>query len=427
MTIPRAITLGIAACTWVSLAFTAHAGPGYGIYDARTMAMGGVSVASANNDNAQFYNSALLAFNEEIEERTQDGRLLLPLLVPEFSESAVDIEEISQDGIADAIPRSISGFNASPGAATAQTVVDATANLDAYLARLDDEDLRADFFVGMGLSEPGKWQGAGFFAGARLLAGGQSTISEADRAILADYQEGLLFIASDGTQGAAHPELFDANGALIDPSDGLESTASAIGVLITEVGVAMSKQLQLFGSPVAAGITFKVLDVETFEDTERLVNDRISIDQNDETETHLNLDVGLVKEVGSSWRLGLAIKDVVPYNYKTSLGTIVRLRPRPRLGASYETGQLQLAMDVDLVESEPLGRENPTQDAAVGAEWRLGAAVKLRAGYRYDVLGNRDGILSAGIGSQYKRLVIDAAYAQGSDSRAAALQFGIAF
>jgi len=427
MRLLRSIAARVAVCSLLGLSLPAQAGPNFGIYDARTMAMGSVSAASANNDNAQFYNAALLAFNEEIEERTQDGRILLPLLVAEFSESALDIEKISQDGISQAISGSISGFNAMPNANTAQAVVSATGNLDAYLERLDGEDLRADVFLGMGLSEPGKFQGAGFFLGVRLLAGGLSTISETDRALLADYQEGLLFVASGGDDGQAHPELFDANGALIDPSNNLESTASAIGVTITEVGVAMSKQFQLFGGPIAAGISFKALDVETFEDTQRIVDDRISVDQNNEAETHVNFDVGLIKEIGSNWRIGLAVKDVVPHDYKTSLGTVIRLRPRPRIGASYQTGSFQVAMDVDVVESEPLGIEKPTQEAAVGAEWLIDAPFKLRAGYRHDVLGNRDGILSAGVGAQWKRLVVDAAYAQGSDSRSAALQFGMAF
>ncbi|MCP4299036.1 MAG: hypothetical protein GY783_00500, partial [Gammaproteobacteria bacterium] len=63
----------------------------------------------------------------------------------------------------------------------------------------------------------------------------------------------------------------------------------------------------------------------------------------------------------------------------------------------------------------------------IGAEWAFESPLRLRAGYRHDIRGNRDGILSAGVGTRWKRLVVDFAYAQGGDSRAAALQFGIAF
>ena len=418
---------GIAVCCTLGLTSPALAGTTYGIYDARTLAMGGVSVASANNDNGQFYNAALLAFNDDIEERTTDSRIWFPLLVPQFSESVIEIEEISQDDPAGSISRAIQGFNALPNAETALTVVDATSNLDDSLDKLADEDLHADFYVGMGLTEPGKFQGAGFFMGARLLAGGTSTISETDRAILAAYQDGLSFIASGGTDGEAHPELFDANGALINPNSSFDSTATATGVAITEIGVAMSKQLHVFGSAIAAGISFKVLNVETFEDVERIVDDRIDVDRNSETDTDVNFDVGIVKEISDHWRIGFAVKDIVPHNYKTSLGTTVRLRPRPRIGASYQSGSLQIAVDADVIRNEPLGDEQPTQEAAIGAEWALGSRVKLRTGYRMDVRGNRDGVVSLGIGTLWRRLVADLAYAEGGDARAAALQFGVAF
>ncbi len=424
---PRSRAAGIAACCLFAAASPAHAGHSYGIYDARTMAMGSASVASANNDNAQFYNAALLAFNEEIEERTQDGRILFPLIAPELSESAIDLEELSSDDVPRSVSDSVAAFNADMSAETAQAVVDTTSTLDAYLAGLDGEDLRADVYFGMGLTEPGKFQGAGFFLGGRLLGGGQSDITEADRAILAAYEEGLSYIASDGAVGQPRPELFDDNGNLIDPIDSLTSSASAVGVTIIEVGVAMSAQFELFGGPIAAGISFKALEVETFEDTQLIVDDRISVDRNRERDTHVNVDVGVVKELGDRWRVGLAVKDIVPHNYRTSLGTVVRLRPRGRIGASYQAGRMQIAADLDVARSEPVGTEQPTQEAALGAEWVFGPALKLRAGYRQDVLGNRDGIASIGIGTRWNRLVADLAYAESGDARAAALQFGMAF
>lgn len=427
MPILRPVPAVLLAACMPMLTSTALAGTPFGIYDARTLAMGGASVASANNDNAQFYNAALLAFNDEIEERTDDGRLLLPMLVPQVSDSLLELEEIASDDLPDSISRAVREFNTSGSAAAAQAVVDASENLDAALGKLAGEALAADVYGGMGLSEPGRFQGAGFFLGVRLLAGGESTITAADRAILADYREALTFVASGGTSGTPHPELFDANGALLDPAASLDSTATATGAIVTEIGVAMSKQFRLFGQSFAAGISFKVLDIEAFEDVERLADDRLDIDQNREPETNVNFDIGFVKELGDRWRVGLAVKDIVPHNYRTSVGTIIRMRPRPRIGAAYRGGPLQLALDVDLLRNEPLGGEQPAQEAALGLEWQLGSPIRLRAGYRHDLGGTRDGIVSLGLGTRWKRLVFDAALAEGRDSRAAALQFGIAF
>ena len=179
--------------------------------------------------------------------------------------------------------------------------------------------------------------------------------------------------------------------------------------------------------PFAGGISFKALDIDTFEDDRRVVDGRIDVDENNQSDVRINFDIGLAYEIGERWRIGLAVKDLIPYDHDTSLGTIVRLRPRPRVGAAYQTGRFQIAVDLDLLRNETLGGERPTQEAAVGAEWSFGSPIKLRAGYRHDVRGNRDGIVSVGAGTRWKRLVVDAAFAKGSDARAAALQFGIAF
>ena len=422
-------SLLVAFCSWCvfSMSSPVIAGTAFGIYDARTLAMGGTSVASANNDNAQHYNAALLAFNEEIEEKTRDSRFLFPMIVPQVAESVITLEELSQDDPSRAITTATSNFNLLPDAVSAQAVLDATANLDAALANLDGEDISSDIYFGMAVSEPGKLQGAGFFMGARLLAGGQSTVSAADRAVLAAYQEGLTFIASGGARGAPRPELFDANGALIDPGGDFDSTVNATGALITEAGVAMSQQFFLFGKPLAAGFSFKVQRIDTFEDVERVVDGRTDTERNSLYHGDVNFDIGLVREFGEHWRVGLAVKDIIPHNYDTSLGTAIRLRPRARIGAAYQKGGLQIAADADVTQNEPLGSERPTQELGVGAEWALSSPLKLRAGYRHDMRGNRDGVVSFGVGTVWKRLAVDVAYAAGSDARAAALQFGVVF
>ena len=418
-----ALTVGIAAL----LPVQTLAGTAFGIYDARTLGMGGTSVASANNDNAQFYNAALLAFNDEIEEETQDSRFLFPLMIPQAAESVITVAELARDDPTRAITRAVAGFNASPDPLNAETVVDAVANFDDGLSDIDGEDLFSDVYVGLAVSEPGKFQGGGFFLGTRILVGGNPNVSAADRALLGAYREGLTFVASGGAEGVARPELFDANGALTDPGSDFESTVSAAGAVVTEAGVAVSQQFELPGGPIAAGFSFKVQLIDTFEHVERSLDDRIDTAENSEFEGNINFDVGLARRIGKRWRVGLAVKDIVPRNYNTSLGTRIRFRPRARIGATYQAGPLQLALDADLTENEPLGAEQATQELAVGAEWALGSPLRLRAGYRHDLKGDRDAIVSIGLGTIWKRLAVDVAYAAGGDARAAALQFGLVF
>ncbi len=423
----RLLRGALATGLWALLPAPALAGTAFGIFDARTLGMGGTSVASANNDNAQFYNAALLAFNDEIEEDTRDSRFLFPLMIPQAAESVITVAELSRDDPTLAIGRAVADFNAGPDPATAQSVVDAVANFDDGLSDIDGEDLFSDIYVGLAVSEPGQFQGGGFFIGTRVLVGGSPSVSATDRELLAAYREGLTFIATNGAQGVARPELFDANGALINPGNDFESTVSAAGAVVTEAGVAVSQQLELLGAPIAAGFSFKVQLIDTFEHVERSLDDRIDTARNSQFEGSINFDVGVAKTFGERWRVGLAVKDIVPRNYSTSLGTKIRFRPRARIGARYQRGPLELALDADLTRNEPLGTERATQELAVGAEWALGSPLKLRAGYRHDLEGERDPVVSVGMGTIWRRLAIDVAYAGGGDARAAALQFGLVF
>ena len=403
------------------------AGTTFGIYDARTLAMGGASVASADTSNAQFYNAALLAFNDKIEEETRDSRFLLPLITPQVSQSVLDAEDIVSDDLGRDLSRAVNAFNAAPESLTAQNVVDASRLLDRAVAGIENDELFGDVYVGLAVTEPGQFQGAAFFVGARLLGGGTTDVTAEDLALLDDYQEGLLFVATNGAQGSAQPQLFDANGDLLDPVDSITSSASATGVAITELGVSLARQFDLFGSQVAGGISMKMLDVRTFQDVERLIDDRIDVDNDEESEVSFNMDLGLARDVGEHWRVGLAVKDVIPYSYRTESGASVRLRPRPRIGAAYQYRTFQFAADFDVIPNRSLGEEPETQEAALGGEWAPTDALRLRAGFRADLNGSRESVASIGAGFIWRRIAMDFAYAEGADLRAAALQFGWVF
>jgi len=405
----------------------ASASTTYGVFDARTMAMGGVAVASANNDNAHFYNSALLAFNEEIEERTEDSRIWFPMLSPQFARAVIDAENIYSDDLHGALTRSVAAFNDTPDQTTARNVANTSADLRGALQSISDEELFVDAYAGVSLTEPGKFVGAGFFLGGRVLASGLPTITSADLDLLNAYEEGLLFVASNGAEGQARPELFDANGALIDPQGSYSSSVAAAGVTIIEIGVASAHQVEFLGQKIAAGWTFKAVNVRTFEDLQRLDNDRVDFDRSEERDSAINFDLGAVKDFGNGWRVGVAIKDIIPHDYETTAGTRLKLRPRPRVGVSYQRGDWQFGADADLVTSQPLAGIDGVHEVAIGAEWVVKPWLRLRSGYRHDINGSRRGAVSVGVGTLWKRFAADVAYLDGSRSRGMALQFGMAF
>ena len=282
-----ALTTGFTALLWCSAAVAA----GFGIFDARSLSMGGASVAVLPNDHAAFYNPALLAFNDEFEERNRDGRFHFPLLVAQISDSLIDIEDLNNDNLDANLSNSIAQFNADPNVVTARLALAASSDLRSVYESLAGDDVLADGYVGLAVSEPSRLEGGGVFVGLRIVGGGRTAVTEADLALLSQYNEALTFAATEGQQGSAQPQLLDANGNLLDPNAALDSSASARGAFIAEVGVAISKEIIFLGRSIVLGATPKVMSVETFDEDNRLVDDRLGTD-NSISHLSLNADLG---------------------------------------------------------------------------------------------------------------------------------------
>lgn len=399
---------------------------GFGIFDARTLSMGGASVAAHRSKHALFYNPALLAFNDEFEEKNLEGRVHFPSLIGQVSESLIDIEQLNSDNLDGRLSQAIADFNTAGTPETASAAAAASSNLRDTVLGLAGDDLLADGFFGFAVAEPSRLEGGGVFVGVRVVGGGRSNVTEADRTLLDEYVDGLNFIASGGTQGTAQPQLFDANGNLIDPNDAFDSSLNGRGAAITEVGIAMSKMLYFWGKPVALGITPKLMAVDTFDETTRVVDNRLGSGENSITHASFNMDVGVAMDLGTRYRVGLAIKDTINREWATGTGTEVKLAPRARLGVGAQFAGFNVGVDADLVTSDPIADEFPVRETAVGIEWDFRNWLKIRGGYRHDLEGNREGITSGGLGFRIKRWYIDLSYAQGGDLQAGALQFSYA-
>ena len=73
-----------------------------------------------------------------------------------------------------------------------------------------------------------------------------------------------------------------------------------------------------------------------------------------------------------------------------------------RAGLSYENTDFwlkpKLAMDLDLTENEPTAFEDPTRYFGFGAEIDLFRTIQLRGGYRTNLSGTDQEVVSIGIG-----------------------------
>ena len=396
---------------------------GYGIYEPRGMAMGGAMVGLANTDNALFYNPALLAFHDGDEDKTRDGSFFFPIISAQVSDTVNDVVDIQDGDFTDTLSAAVSTFNSYRSPTNAQAVADSSREVLDAIDPLIDEDVFADGFVGLSLTEPGDREGAGFYLGGRVLGGGNANVSNSDQALLDDYIEAMDFIASSGAQGQAHPELFNG-GVLIDPVDSLNSSASVTGLAIAEAGVTWAQEYSLWGQPVAVGITPKWMRVRTYEATQSLQGGDIDKDTSEQDFYTANADLGLATEFAGHYRIGLAIKDVVTKHFDTDLGNTVELSAKPRLGLAYVTERVQVGVDFDLDRVAAIGDEAAIQELSLGGEWQTSRYIWLRGGYRHDLRGERDDIASLGLGFNLGGMLIDIAYALGGTSEGVALQLG---
>jgi hypothetical protein len=139
--------------------------------------------------------------------------------------------------------------------------------------------------------------------------------------------------------------------------------------------------------------------------------------------------------------VGLVAKNLISKEYETESNpntatglttkTTVSLDTQFRAGISHSTEWTVVAVDLDLMENDPVAFEKPTQYASVGAEFDLFDTLQLRAGYRTNLSMSDASVVSAGIGLSPFGLHLDiAAMANPSDPKkeaGAALELGFYF
>lgn len=399
-------------------------GEGYGIFEARGLAMGGATVAIGNTDNGLFYNPALMAFHDGDEDNTRDGSFYFPVVTAQISESSLDMFDIEDDELDERVTDSVQSYNDDQSTENARSVVSAAQDLLSAVDNLDDQDIFGEGFVGMSLTVPGDRQGAGFYMGGRVLGAGRANIVDSDQALLADYVEGLDIVASGGDPADIPPGLFNGDGTLIDPIDQIDSSAAARGLGIFEWGIAVGKEVDIFGVPVAFGATPKLMVIKVYEANQDIQGGNITDSDSADQYQIFNADLGMAVEFAQYFRAGIAVKDVHKREFQSDQGGEAVLSPKSRFGLGFTSSRVQLGLDVDLNPIEPVGEENEIQEVALGGEWKINRRVALRGGYRHDLNAAREDILSAGIGLQWGGFLMDVAYADGDTSRGVSLQLG---
>jgi hypothetical protein len=364
----------------VVLAPSAYALP-FGAFDARTLAMGGVGVATGSR-YASFNNPALLTTADEIHEWF--------LLAPTVGRQLSDPNKVED------------GLSAFQDAADTLQASATPANANAVQARLND------------LAEGSYQYGHN---GALMLAIPSRILSGAAFVNVYGYTSAQPVIGGDDLSDPANPIY--------------NSTLQMRGVRVLENGFAAAKPLEVekgWLQDVAIGFSAKFLLVEGYGYSDPLRQATVDIDRvGRQNGAQFNFDLGILKEIGV-WKLALTAKNVVPGNYQFgSSGDKFRVEPQWRAGFAYKSRRSVLELDADLTENDPLGAFSPTRIVALGWEWEPWRWLTLRAGFNQNLVGSEASYGSLGLGFLMGAVYLDVAGYSGDEGDGVAAQLGLQF
>ncbi len=340
-------------------------------FDARTAALGGVSVADGAR-NAPYYNPALAATTEE------DVDWLMVL--PGVGQGIADPNDL-QDGL-DQFLVEVKKFENDSSPANIEATTKA-------LNVLQDSVYQKQEVVTIMATVPSV-----NFSGAVYLSGQTFHSVKANIGV-----PDLTAIPADYASSLEHK-----------------------GVNIVEQGVVLANYLDdpnYIFSNLKIGMTFKVMLFDTYGYTEDIQNASMEINEDIRHKSgDLNFDFGLAKEIGV-WKMGLVFKNML--KQRTRYGATdeaFTIGPQVRVGFAYRSRTTMLGVDLDLTENDEIVDAGNTQFIAMGWEYAIFSAIRIRLGYKHNLVGNKLGSYSGGLGIRIGKVEFNAAAIQNSDGNA---------
>lgn len=322
------------------------------VADGRGNGMGNTGVTSANYLLAPFYNPALTAvYNGD-----DDFGLLLPAIGARVSDSDKSLETI------DDLQDTINDFENNPTIAN-------EAQLNAYLDQLDGNKPLA-------------------------VAGGVAVAV----AIPLDLLSVNVF-SSGYAEVLAQPVIFESN----DTTTRYEnSTVDTLAFAYSEVGVALAKQLTLFGLPMSLGVSPKFQELETYKQEISIRDFDVSdYDQTKTSKSAFNMDLGAVWFY-HNFRAGLAVKDLFYQDIDTQdVGGVDKyeLDTQVTVSGAYATEVITASVDWDLTkQGRFVNREDDTRYLRFGLEGNAFGWFQARLGYEFELEDTLDDTFTAGVG-----------------------------
>ena len=328
-------------------------------FDARSYAMGGVGVTTADYVTASFHNPAMAAKHDV----RDDFGLLAPVLGIQFD----DPDELFNDA-----------SNLYDVIANANLPADALI-VDAALTQLAGDKAYSEAGFGLVASVPTRYYSTNVF--------------------IKGYADAFLFA-----------DVLDNDLADTD----VDSKMSVYAISVVEFGMTFARKFDTRYGGMHFGISPKYNIISTYNYSQTIDNfdpDKYK-DGASSDKKGFNLDLGM--EVGLLYGLsaGAVVKNLIPQqvDLKPMNGSSAsyNLHPVVTTGLSWSSDYATLAMDIDINKTQryedvvSLSGVNDdfddTQMLKIGAEFGLQSAMQLRAGYTNDLQGNKGQVFTAGIG-----------------------------
>ncbi|MBI3773792.1 MAG: conjugal transfer protein TraF [Gammaproteobacteria bacterium] len=390
--------------------------------DPRSLGMGGTGVASGTAANAGLMNPALLAAAKEGE----DFAVELPIVAARIYDPDKVLDEIDnyQNGNYETnLNAAVAAFTASPTNPNATAVATATDALLKQLLKLSNKSLQGEVMAGFVVGIPSRRIGASLTADAWAVGGGLLDVTAADQTALQ-------------TMINASGDAVALTGNTITSSQ-LTSNLQARGAVISEVGLSLAREVNLFGTPVAVGVTPKYIKVTTFDYKVGVNSANFDASKGKKEYSGANLDVGLAKDYKNGWKTGVVAKNLISKDYETQpyaspgltapTPSKIKIEPQLRAGVSHNNDWSTVALDVDLKENKPVGFDSKTQYIGLGAELDVFDLMQVRIGYRHNMKNSKNSIPTIGLGFSPFGAHLDFSAGANGDETALSMQLGFRF
>ncbi len=349
----------------------AFAGSQY--FEARTDAMGGTGVASANRESAAYINPALLGLNAR---KTNDYVLLLPVLGADGADKDDMVDKIDtlQDSY-DALDNAISAGNATD-------IERYRDDLISDLQGLQGNTAYVSAGVGFSLALPTKRIPMAIFYKTYLDAVGVADIAQTDI------------------------DLLTAIDPLNPPTlNDLDSAGIIAAGATSDLGVALSMPLSIVNMPVTIGVTPKLQRIDSFFYAVSANNFEASDFDDDKyrnDETEFNIDLGVAMQPMEGMTIGLSGRNLISKEVKSQpiADRVVNYHVDPMVtaGIAYDWDDFTVTTDIDLTKYERFDEVEGTQYWRLGGEMRATDWMSLRVGMRHDLEDTTADIYSLGAG-----------------------------